>query len=169
MNFSSPFIPQNLLFHFCSILFLIYWYRSMPRANGLDATPSELLPGVRPLGSMQGRKYQSKRPLNPVAQVRNWIVGTTHPGNSAPPLPQPRDFSEFHSNLGRQPIVEKLPQPVKIGLEQLPINYFQFQTAWFDEKPVLPNLECPYHRSPLPRGKQPPPTPIQPKRNYPLN
>jgi hypothetical protein len=68
------------------------------------------------LGSLQGGKHESKRPTQPAEKA----IETKAPSLQvqpeqeliAPP-PQPREFSEFHSNLGRQPIVEKLPQTSK--------------------------------------------------------
>ena len=117
MNFSfTLYSTKNAhLYFLCVISFLSSGY-THAQNDWIGASPSELLPSARPLGSLQIRKYESKRPAQPVEQA----IETKAPSLQAQPkqelvapLPQPRDFSEFHSNLGRQPIVEKLPQTSK--------------------------------------------------------
>jgi hypothetical protein len=102
-------------FFLCLISFLSFGY-TYAQSDWIGPSPSELIPGARPLGSLQVGKYESKRPARPVEQA----IDTKAPSLKAQPKqepiappPQPRDFSEFHSNLGRQPIVEKLPQASK--------------------------------------------------------
>ena len=121
MNFLSHFYSFKTLG--LSILSSIAFLSIGPvyaQSQWIGATPSELLPGSRPLGSMQGRKYQSKMPAQPVAQAET-VDSTVQPIQEpvSPPSP-PRDFSEFHSNLGRQPIVEKLPQASQNWIGAMP-------------------------------------------------
>lgn len=98
----------------------------LAQSQWIGTTPSELLPGARPLGSMQGRKYKNKKPAQPVMEAAkveavNSNVESIQEVPSPPPPPSPpRDFSEFHSNLGRQPIVEKLPQASQNWIGAMP-------------------------------------------------
>ena len=86
------------------------------QSQWIGATPSELLPGSQPLGSMKGRSFQNRKPSKPVPQ--STPASPSEVKKEAPDAPvitseKPREFSDFHSNLGRQPIVEKLPTASK--------------------------------------------------------
>ena len=86
------------------------------QSQWIGATPSELLPGSQPLGSMKGRNFQNRKPSKPVPQSTPASPSEVKKEATDAPVitsEKPREFSDFHSNLGRQPIVEKLPTASK--------------------------------------------------------
>lgn len=109
---------SNLLFIFSIFYGLIYLVPNcvFAQSEWIGITPEELIPGSQPLGSMKGRSFQNKKPVNPVARSTNESPSEIKKEASNSPLispEKPREFSDFHSNLGRQSIVEKLPTASK--------------------------------------------------------
>lgn len=109
---------SNLLSIFSIFYGMIYLMPNyiFAQSQWIGATPSELLPGSQPLGSMKGRNFQNRKPSKPVPQ--STPASPSEVKKEAPDAPvitseKPREFSDFHSNLGRQPIVEKLPTASK--------------------------------------------------------
>ena len=109
---------SNLLSIFSIFYGMIYLMPNyiFAQSQWIGATPSELLPGSQPLGSMKGRSFQNRKPSKPVPQ--STPASPSEVKKEAPDAPvitseKPREFSDFHSNMGRQPIVEKLPTASK--------------------------------------------------------
>ena len=94
----------------------------------IGVTPSELIPGAIPLGSLKGQTFHNAQPAQsaPQSQIRELPPSNLSEAEEKSALetiqreemePSP-PFAEFHSNLGRQAIVEKIPEQRKnwIGL-----------------------------------------------------
>ncbi len=92
--------------HFAFLLFLFLPYLSYAQDNWIGITPSELVPGAKPLGKMKGRNFDNSQPA---ISVKQEIIELKEPVDPTPTEKKPREFSDFHSNLGQQPIVEKIP------------------------------------------------------------
>ena len=125
---------SNLFYSFLFATFISAFCLKTTLLNGqkknqwIGITPAELIPTATPLGSLKGRSFHNAQPAVPVPE---------NPAKELPPSnlsdaeekaametmqrekmePSP-PFTEFHSNLGRQAIVEKIPEQRKnwIGL-----------------------------------------------------
>ena len=80
---------------------------SYAQDNWIGVTPDQLAPNSRPLGKMTGKSYQNAKPAKPT-KAKNAEINNQE---NQTPVPQNKDFNDFHSNLGRQAIVEKIEQP----------------------------------------------------------
>ena len=109
---------SNLLSIFSIFYGMTYLISSniFAQSKWIGATPSELLPGSQPLGSMKGRSFQNRKPAKPIRPTTPAVSSEVKKEATDTPIispEKPREFSDFHSNLGRQAIVEKLPTKSK--------------------------------------------------------
>ena len=115
-HFSYSFLYTSLMCALCSYTIKV---NAQNKNQWIGITPAELIPTATPLGSLKGRSFHNAQPAVPAPQT---------PAKELPPSnlsdaeekaametmqrekmePSP-PFTEFHSNLGRQAIVEKIP------------------------------------------------------------
>jgi hypothetical protein len=99
MNFLSHFYSSKTSGYFIlSSIFFLSCGTMLAQSQWIGTTPSELLPGARPLGSLQGRKYKNQKPAQPVVEAAkveavNSNVESIQEVPSPPtPTPPPRDI-----------------------------------------------------------------------------
>ena len=124
-HFSYSFLYTSLLCALCSYTIKV---NAQNKNQWIGITPAELIPTATPLGSLKGRSFHNAQPAVPAPQTpakelppsnlsdaeEKAAIETMQREKMEPSPP----FTEFHSNLGRQAIVEKIPEQRKnwIGL-----------------------------------------------------
>jgi len=78
---------------------------SKAQDSWIGVTPDQLVPGARPLGKMSEKNFDNLQPVTPVSPELN--------NEETTPVQETgeKSFSDFHSNLGQQTIVEKIGIP----------------------------------------------------------
>ena len=84
---------------------LLVTFCSKAQDTWIGVTPDQLVPGSRPLGKMSEKNFDNLQPVTPEYPELN--------NQEITPVPETegKSFSDFHSNLGQQTIVEKIGLP----------------------------------------------------------
>ena len=84
---------------------LLVTFCSKAQDTWIGVTPDQLVPGSRPLGKMSEKNFDNLQPVTPVSPELN--------NQETTPIQETgeKSFSDFHSNLGQQTIVEKIGLP----------------------------------------------------------
>ena len=84
---------------------LLVTFCSKAKDTWIGITPDQLVPGSRPLGKMSEKNFDNLQPVTPVSPELN--------NEETTPVQETgeKSFSDFHSNLGQQTIVEKIGLP----------------------------------------------------------